>query len=284
MAQLFDFLKKPYPYNDDLKQNVKLIFIISVVLLVLLFLFQPFDLKTLNKQEKYILIGGIISVTFVGLSLNLLLLPAYLSKTNAFKNWTVLKEILWNIWILFTLATGYFIYFQIIGTFGFSFYILLKILFISAISISIIIPYNRNRLLKNHLQSARELNRHLEEKTQLSRKIVHFKSDYVKDNISLDVNDLLYIRSANNYIEIFWKEKDSFRSQMVRCTLKYAEDLLNDYSFIFKCHRAYIVNLNQVKKVLGKSQGYTLFFDGDEYTATVSRNYITQFKDRFYKI
>ena len=81
-----------------------------------------------------------------------------------------------------------------------------------------------------------------------------------------------------------WKEKDMFRSQMVRCTLKYAEDLLKEFPFIFKCHRAYIVNLNQVKKVEGKSQGYLLFFNGEEYTATVSRNYISQFKDRFYKM
>ncbi len=29
MAKWFEFLKKSYPFNDDLKQNTKLIFIIS---------------------------------------------------------------------------------------------------------------------------------------------------------------------------------------------------------------------------------------------------------------
>ena len=51
---------------------------------------------------------------------------------------------------------------------------------ISAIPISILIPYNRNRLLKNYLQSALELNTYLEEKANPIPKVVHLKSDYDK--------------------------------------------------------------------------------------------------------
>lgn len=284
MTKVFDFLKIPYPFNDDLTQNTKLIFLISLVLLVLLFLFQPFDISALNKEDKFLLIGGIIIVNFIGLSLNLLLVPAFLSKYNLFKNWTVFREIMWNIWILFTLATSYFIYFRLIGSFGFSAYILLKVLVISAIPISILIPYNRNRLLRNHLQSALELNKYLEEKAHPTPKIVHLKSDYEKDDLSIDVNKLLFIRSANNYIEVFWKEKDKILSQLIRCTLRYADEAFKDYPFIFKCHRAFIVNINHVKKVEGKPQGYTLYLEGDSHTVTVSRNLIPQFKKLFYKL
>ncbi len=284
MAKPINFFKIPYPFNDDLTQNTKLIFLISLVLLGLLFLLQPFDIYDLNKEDRYSLIGGIIVVNFIGLSTNLLLVPAFLSKYNLFKNWTVFKEILWNIWILFTLVTSYFIYFRFIGPFGFSVYILLKVLIISAIPISILIPYNRNRLLKNHLQSALELNKYLEERAHPAPKIVHLKSDYEKDDLSIDVNTMLFIRSANNYIEVFWKEKDNILSQLVRCTMKYAEDAFKDYSFIFKCHRAFIVNINHVVKVEGKSQGYTLYVGGNEHTVTVSRIFIPHFKKLFYKL
>ncbi len=284
MAGHLKYFQKPYPFNDDLTQNTKLIFFISLVLLILVFLFQPFDLSTLKREDKYLLIGGIIFVTFVGLSINLLLIPAFLSKKNIFKNWTVLKEIWWNIWILFTLASGYFIYFRISGSFSFSLYILLKILVISAIPISILIPYNRNRLLKNYLQSALELNTYLEKKANPIPEIVHLKSDYEKDDLSVDVNTLLYIRSANNYIEVFWTEKGKTLSQLIRCTLKYAEDAFVDYPYIFKCHRAFIVNINFVKKVEGKSQGYTLYVGGDNHLVYVSRNFILQFKEKFHKL
>ena len=284
MAGHLKYFQKPYPFNDDLTQNTKLIFFISLVLLILVFLFQPFDLSTLKREDKYLLIGGIIFVTFVGLSINLLLIPAFLSKKNIFKNWTVLKEIWWNIWILFTLASGYFIYFRISGSFSFSLYILLKILVISAIPISILIPYNRNRLLKNYLQSALELNTYLEKKANPIPEIVHLKSDYDKDDLSIDVNTLLFIRSANNYIEVFWTEKGKTLSQLIRCTLKYAEDAFVDYPYIFKCHRAFIVNINFVKKVEGKPQGYTLYVGGDNHLVYVSRNFILQFKEKFHKL
>jgi len=284
MAKPVNIFKRPYPFNDNLTQNTKLIFLISLVLLGLLFLLQPFDIYALNKEDRYLLIGGIIVVNFIGLSTNLLLVPAFLSKYNLFKNWTVFKEILWNIWILFTLVTSYFIYFHFIGPFGFSIYILFKVLIISATPISILIPYNRNRLLRNHLQSALELNKYLEEKAHPVPKIIHLRSDYEKDDLSIDVNNLLFIRSANNYIEVFWRETDKILSQLVRCTMKYAEDVFKDYPFIFKCHRAFIVNVNHVIKVEGKSQGYTLYFGGTENTVTVSRIFIPHFKKLFYNL
>ncbi len=284
MAKWFDFLKKSYPFNDDLKQNTKFIFIISIVLFLLFFLFQPFNIKTLNVQEKYALIGGLIVVVFLALSINLLLIPAFLSKTKLFKNWTILKEIFWNLWIIFTIATGYFIYFQLFGHFNFSFYILIKALILSAIPTSILIPYNRNRLLRNHLQSALELNKYLQKKANPETKIIHLKSDYEKDDLSIDVNELLFIRSANNYIEVFWEDRKGVHSHMVRCTLNNAEEASKDYPFIFRCHRAYIVNINKINRLEGNSQGYMLYVGENDYTIAVSRKYIIQFKELFYKI
>ena len=283
MAKYFDFFRKPYPFNDDLAQNTKLIFLISLVLLFLLFLFQPFNISTLKNEDKYLLVGGIIVVTFIGLSINLLLIPAFLSTKKIFKGWTVLKEIAWNIWIVFTLVTGYFIYFRFTGSFSFSFYILIKVLIISSIPLGVLIPYNRNRLLRNHLQSALELNKFLEEKSNPTPQIVHLQSDYDKDDLSVDVNALLYIRAANNYIEVFWTENDHVLSQLIRCTLKYAEAAFKEYPFIFKCHRTTIVNINHVKKVEGKSQGYILTMGEEKNTVVVSRNFIPQFKKLFYK-
>jgi len=284
MAKWFDILKKPYPYNDDLKQNIKLIFATSLILFLLFFIFQPFDLKALNIQQKYSLIGGLIVVIFLGLSINLLLVPAFLSDTRLFKHWTVLKEIFWNLWVILTIATGYFIYFQLIGSFSFSFYILVKVLIISAIPVSILIPYNRNRLLKMHLQSALELNKHLQEKANPLPKVIHFQSDYEKDDLSVDVNELLYIKSANNYIEVFWHDRQGVHSRLVRCTLKYAEEVTSEYPFVFRCHRAFIVNIYQIRRLEGNSQGYVVFVGEDQHPVSVSRMYIPQFKELFYKI
>ncbi len=284
MTKWSKFLKQSYPFNDDFKQNTKVIFVISLILLLLFFLFRPFDINVLNSREKYSLIGGLIVVIFLGLSINLLLIPAFLSNTHVFKNWTVLKEIFWNIWIIFTVASGYFIYFKIVGYFSFSFFILVKVLILSAIPVSILIPYNRNRLLRMHLQSALELNRHLKEKAHPSPKIIHLRSSYDKDDLSVDANELLFIRSANNYIEVFWQNGKGTHSQMVRCTLKCAEEAGRNYPFLFRCHRTFIVNLHQIRRLEGNSQGYILYVGEKQQQVSVSRKYIVQFKELFYKI
>lgn len=284
MSEFFNFLKKSYPFNDDLKQNTKLIFLISLVIFLILYFFQPFDLNLISTEDKYFLIGGLIVVVFLALSINLLLMPAFLSQTSLFKDWNVLKEIIWNIWIMFTIVVGYYIYFRMTGSFYFSFFVLIKVLIISAIPVSISIPYNRNRLLRKHLHSALELNKHLEEKSNPKPKIVHLKSDYEKDDLYVDIDSMLFIRSANNYVEVFWEGKNEVHSKMVRCTLQHAEKTFSDFPYIFKCHRTYIVNINQVRKVEGSSQGYIIYVGTDHHKVLVSRTYIPKFKELFYKI
>jgi len=149
---------------------------------------------------------------------------------------------------------------------------------------SILIPYNRNRLLKMHLQSALELNRHLQEKANPLPKVIHLQSNYEKDDLSVDVNELLYIKSANNYIEVFWQDRKGIHSRLVRCTLKYAEEAAREYPFIFRCHRAFIVNIYQIRRLEGNSQGYMVYVGEDQRPVSVSRMYIPQFKELFYKI
>jgi DNA-binding LytR/AlgR family response regulator len=87
------------------------------------------------------------------------------------------------------------------------------------------------------------------------------------------------IRSANNYIEVFWKEGDSIKNQMVRCSMAYAEDILKEHKFIFKCHRSYLVNINYIDKIEGNSQGYKLYFEKVDFTVPVSKNSVTRLKE-----
>ncbi|MEA3316856.1 MAG: hypothetical protein U9R54_02755 [Bacteroidota bacterium] len=72
---MLEFLKRPYPYSNDLKKNVKILFFVSVFIFVFLLFFQPFKLDALSRLEKIYLISGLGVVTFLSLSLNLLFIP-----------------------------------------------------------------------------------------------------------------------------------------------------------------------------------------------------------------
>lgn len=277
--RLIDFFRKPYPFNDDLKHNTKIIFFISIGIFLILLLFQPLNINTLGNSEKISLIVGLGIITFLSLSLNLLFIPSFFPKIFLHKEWMVWKEILWNLWILFTVGIGYLFMYKILHLLEFDGYMVIKLLLIAVVPITLLIVINQQRLLKLHLRVAKTMNQKLKESKEVEDKLVHFDSEYQKDKLSIKVKMLLLIRSADNYIEVFWKDESGLRSQLIRSSLLKAESMLRDYSFIFKCHRSYLVNISFIDRVEGNSQGYKLYFELLDFSVPVSKNSVTHLKE-----
>jgi hypothetical protein len=269
----------PYPFSDDLKHNTKIIFFTSLGVFAFLFLFQPFDINSLPVKVKYYLLSGLTGITFLALSLHLLLIPSLFPKTFTTEGWNIKKEILWNLWILFTILVGYFFFTNALGAMKFGFNMVIKLLLTAVVPISILIVVNHNKILRSHLKMADELSKKLKENKVVQEKIVYFDSDYQKDSLAINVSLLLLIRSANNYIEIFWKDAENIRNQMVRCSMQYAEELLKDHKFIFKCHRSFIININCIDRIEGNSEGYRLFFENISFPIPVSKNSIGRLRE-----
>jgi len=270
---MFKFLNRPYPFNDDLKYNSIIIFFISVGVFVFLLLFQPFNISLLETREKYYFMLGLGFITFCTLCVNLLFLPSIFTKMFSNTVWNIKKEIIWNIWILFTISSGYYFFCRKIGILEFEFNIVITLLLAAVFPISALIIINHSRILRLHLKFATELNKKLKDNKLIQEKIVHFDSDYQKDSLSVKVSLILFVRSANNYIEVFWKENETVKSQMVRCSMTKAEQVLKEDRFIFKCHRSYLVNINYIEKVEGNPQGYKLFFEKVDFPVPVSKNF-----------
>lgn len=119
-----------------------------------------------------------------------------------------------------------------------------------------------------------QLTQKLKEGKEQKEKLVHFKSDYKKDDLVITANLLLFVRSADNYIEVYFLEDGKVKMQMVRSSLRNAELATKEYDFIAKCHRTFIVNINHIKEVQGSSQGLKLTFEGVDFPVLVSQNYI----------
>jgi hypothetical protein len=276
---MLNIFNKPYPFNDDLKYNIKIIFFTSIVVFVFLFLFQPFNISLLPTKPKYYLIVGLAIVTFLSLSFHLLLMPAFFPKLFKSSKWNIKKEILWDVWVLFTILGGYFLLNTALGTLKFGFDLVVELVLVAVVPITFIIVVNHNKMLRSHLKVADELSKKLKEHKLIQEKIIYFNSDYQKDSLAVKVNLLLLIRSANNYIEVFWKEGETIKNQMVRCSLLYAEELLKEYKFIFKCHRSFLVNINYVDRIEGNSQGYKLFFENVHFAIPVAKTSVVKLQE-----
>jgi len=275
---MFKFLNKPYPFNDDLKYNSKLIFFISIGVLGFLYLFQPLDVNLMNGKEKLYVVLGMAAITFLSLSLNLLILPSLFPVIFIKRIWNIKKEILWNLWILTTITVGYYLYYKVLGIFDVNIKVVLGLIVIAIIPITGIIVVNRNRMLRSNLKLVEGINSKLKENKSGEDKLIHFESDYSKDNLAIKVGMLLLIRAANNYIEVFWKEGGQVKSQMIRTTLRKAEELLKEHKFIFRCHRSFMVNINFIDKIEGSMQGYKLFFENLNFSIPVSKNFAYKLK------
>jgi hypothetical protein len=274
-----NIFNKPYPFNDDFKYNTKVIFFISTGVFAFLWLFQPFEIGILPVRQKYYLMLGFGFITFLSLSLYLLFIPSLFPKKFSVAVWSIKKEILWNSWILFTILVGYFFYTKWLGVMKFNFYTVIKLVLTATLPISGLIIVNQNRMLRSHLKLADELNKKLKEHKLNLEKIIYFTSDYQKDSLALKGSSILVIRSANNYIEVFWKEGDIIKNQMVRCSMTNAEEFVKEYKFIFKCHRSFMVNINYIERFEGNSQGYRLYFENLNFPIPVSKNSATKLKE-----
>jgi len=78
-----------------------------------------------------------------------------------------------------------------------------------------------------------------------------------KTTLNIDVNEVVFIKSEGNYVEVFEKDK----KYLIRTTLKKIIEQNKQPEFI-RCHKSYIVNLNKIKRITGNSKGYKLFLTG----------------------
>ena len=98
-----------------------------------------------------------------------------------------------------------------------------------------------------------------------------------KDTVALDREDLLAIESSDNYCTVFYRKKGILAKELMRSSLSRLENQLgngdgNGRPFV-RCHRSFVVNLDQVERVSGNAQGYKLHLLNGQLTVPVARKY-----------
>ena len=278
---MLKFLNKPYPFNDDLRHNAKIIFFISIGILAFLLIFQPIKIESYSRIDLFYLVTGLAASTFLTLTLNLIVLPSLFPNILDSSKWNIKREVLWNIWILLTISSSDFLFYtKLFGIINIDFFDVAKIILLGFLPVAALIVINQDRLLRFHLKSAQLLNKKLLESKQQTEKLIHFESEYKHDELIIKPEALVLIKSSDNYIEIFYLSEGLIKKQMVRSTLKKAELTVKDYDHIIKCHRTFIVNINHVIEIQGNYQGYKLQFQQVDFPVPVSQKYIPEFKKR----
>ena len=100
------------------------------------------------------------------------------------------------------------------------------------------------------------------------------------ESVTLSVADLMYIEAVGNYMKIYQLCSDgTVRNDMIRATSKQVEDELSPYPTIVRCHRAFLVNLGQVEKIVSNSRAMQLLIKHSHDSIPVSRSNWAQVKE-----
>ena len=75
--------------------------------------------------------------------------------------------------------------------------------------------------------------------------------------LSVNKDSLLYIESADNYINIWYMKGNQPKKLMLRNTLKRTAELLAD-THVMRCHRGFMVNMEQVKVLRREKDSFFL--------------------------
>ncbi|MCQ2189270.1 MAG: LytTR family transcriptional regulator [Paludibacteraceae bacterium] len=100
-----------------------------------------------------------------------------------------------------------------------------------------------------------------------------------QENVTLSPSDFLFAEAEGNYISIYFKKDGKAERRQLRQTMKQLAFELEEYPRIMRIHRAFLVNLDQISRVDGNSQGYRLKIDGYDGEIPVSRGYIADFNE-----
>ena len=148
----------------------------------------------------------------------------------------------------------------------------------------------RSKFLAMELEETKLLNEQLQMNSHKQEAIKAQPSSTIvlrgttSDSITLQVSDLLYVEAVGNYVKVYHLHDGKVRNDMLRATSKQMEDDLRDYPMIVRCHRAFLVNLQQVEQIISKSGAVQLLIKHCHEFLPVSRNNALQVKETIKKL
>ncbi len=110
-----------------------------------------------------------------------------------------------------------------------------------------------------------------------SNHLVNILDEHGELHMAVDLEQILFMRSADNYVTVFFIKNEKIQKELVRTSLKRLETELDEFP-IRRCHRSYMVNINNISVSMKNNQGLALVLKNlPDETIPVSKNYKTFF-------
>jgi hypothetical protein len=282
-AQMVDF-QKPVPQYLNEKQNIiRLILFTALFALVFINAYSPFGADrwyNLTRLEffTYSSLTILIGVLVVVISR---IIMYHECKRHSINLWQYLA---WIFAEIFSMALTYSIFEKLILKDARNLTDLVKNSLRNT-SLVLLLPYSILWLYFSWKDKKEQIERmedypHNSDKT---RNMIPFYDDKGILKFSVKKENLLYLESAENYVNICYLNKGKVSKYLLRDTLKKIEENFSG-SEIVRCHRSYMVNFEKVKVIRKDRDGLKLEFDNPSVTdIPVSKTYVDTVMQTFSK-
>lgn len=273
--------------NDSLVARLTLqkrALLFSWVTVLVLFVFQPFGTYESELSYKYLRLAGYGFVTFFAIFITGMIeieLSVYRKKIRFYPQ----------------LITG--LYVVIAALFNHSYFVVAifdawhwqnQMMFVFYVLAIAIFPVTIMYFLENRNEELSSVNDSMEgniitaNPDEITENIdcraveVTIAGENKADVLQLTLADIIVMKSADNYCEIFTKKDDVVSVNLLRISLSKALAQLPENKLIMRCHRSYVVNLSLVESSRGNANGLQLDMQLGDITVPVSRPYVGQVK------
>lgn len=272
-APILKWLNKPLELLENNKDRWILIITTGVFSILFLNLYNPFNVSNWHSIETlplFLILSsyGIIGIFILSIS-QFLIRPLF-----GIKGFKIGSFILWFICEVIILG---FVMFLIYGEKGLHGYdLLMEILrSLKYTFLVIALPY---AAVLYYLHSSKQKQKYFQvDKSE--KNIIKILDENQNVRIAIEPDKLLFIKNADNYVEIFYSNNEGISKELVRTSLKRLESELSDFK-VMRCHRSYMVNIKNVSLSKKTRKGLNLELRIENAPLIpVSKNYASDILD-----
>jgi hypothetical protein len=276
--KITDWFQQPFRLLDSIRARWKLVIFCGVFGCIFLNLFQPFNLTqwfVTVKTPLFIILAFFSAAGMAALALSQFAIRAL------FKiEYTTRGNYLW--WLL----VEFFLISLAVHSVNVFF---LEVPFINLPEYVLTLKYTLGVLILPYFFALLML--YLEEQLQVVQQLtlkanrvatietVTINDENGKAMLTLPLKNILYFKSEDNYILLYYKEDNEVRKELIRTTLKKLEQELNVASLV-RIHRSFMINTQNLLSAAKTSRGYQVRMDATTEPLPVSSTYQSTFEEK----
>lgn len=283
MAQVLSWLKSPFNLLDTRQARLKLVLFCGLFGCLFLNVFHPFNIDyffpNVNAPMFVILTFFAVAGT-AALALSQFAVRSLIQVNDT----TRLGFIGWLLVEFFIISVAIHsvnIYLLEVSFFNGREYLLT----LKYTLMTLVLPYMIALLLlhvERQVKVVNELNLQVRKTVGLDAITIFDENGKVAANIP--VKNILYFKSDDNYIHVYYRDGDSVKKELIRTNLKKLEQELN-FPFLIRIHRSYMINSQNLKSTIKTPKGYLVKLEGStDEPLPVSATYQSAFEGKIIKM